>query len=200
MTPDSMRRAVLLDRDGVIIQPVLDRLSGTDESPYRPEDVRLVPGAAEALAELRARDLVLVVASNQPAAAKGTVTLAALHAVHERAAELLSRAGVVLDGWEYCFHHPDGGVPELAIDCDCRKPRPGMLFQAARRHRIELAGSWLVGDSDTDILAGQAAGTHTGLIEHPRTGHRRRGDAQADLIVPNLAEFASCLEAGALVG
>lgn len=195
MTSAPTRRAILLDRDGVIVEPVLDRLSDTAESPYEPDDVELVPGAAEALAMLRARGLVLVVVSNQPAAAKGTVMLAALGDVHARATELLARAGLALDDWEYCFHHPDGVVPELAIDCQCRKPRPGMLIQAARRHRIDLAGSWLVGDSDTDILAGKAAGTRTVLIEHPRTGHRRHGDAHADLIVPNLAGFASRIEA-----
>ncbi len=169
--------AVFLDRDGVITAPVPDPWLGTWESPYRPEDVALLPGAAGAVRELRAAGFLLVGASNQPAAAKGTVDLDALWAVHERTVALLAAEGAALDDWRYCFHHPDGTVAGLAGPCACRKPAPGLLLDAARDHHIALTRSWMIGDSDSDVLAGRAAGTRTVLVEHGRTAHRRSGTA-----------------------
>lgn len=168
-------RAVFLDRDGVLVELVPDALLGTDESPYRPQDVALVAGTAEALRALRDAGFLLVGVSNQPAAAKGNVTLEDLRAVHDRTADLLAAAGAPLDDWRYCFHHPDGTVAELAGPCLCRKPAPGALLDAAQAHGIDLAASWMVGDSDSDVAAGTAAGTRTVLVEHPRSAHRRRG-------------------------
>jgi D-glycero-D-manno-heptose 1,7-bisphosphate phosphatase len=190
---------ILLDRDGVITEPVLDPHTGTYESPLHPEDVRLVPGAARAAAALLEQSAVLVVVSNQPAAAKGLVTLTELQAVHERAVELLAADGVVLDGWEYCYHHPAGTVPGLTRECDCRKPQPGLLRRAlaARATPPELA--WMVGDSDTDVTAGQLAGTRTALVEHPLTAHRRgeRSDAPTpDLRIRDLPEFVELVPSG----
>jgi D-glycero-D-manno-heptose 1,7-bisphosphate phosphatase len=175
----SAEAAVLLDRDGVLVEPVPDPLLGTHESPLHPEDVVLVDGAADAAAALLARGLPVIVVSNQPAAAKGTVPLAELEAVHERTVELLAAAGVTLTGWEYCFHHPDGVVPELAGECECRKPNPGMLRSAIAAGGFEPDRCWTVGDADTDVIAGCRAGTMTALLEHPRTAHRRAGTIAA---------------------
>lgn len=177
--------AVFLDRDGVITEPVPDELLGTWESPYRPADVALVPGAAQAVRELRAAGYFLVGVSNQPAAAKGVVTLGALWAVHERTVALLAAEGAALDDWRYCLHHPDA-VSGLKAPCDCRKPAPGLLLGAASEHDIDLACSWMVGDSDSDVAAGQAAGARTVLVEHPRTAHRRAGAAQPTVSVGGL--------------
>lgn len=167
------RRAVFLDRDGVLVEPVTDPRSGLPESPYRPEDVTLTEGATAALAALREAGWTLVVASNQPAAAKGTVTRAALEAVHARVAALL---GDLIDDWRYCFHHPDAGDA-----CDCRKPAPGMLLAAAAELDLDLGASWMVGDSDSDVAAGRAAGCRTVLVTHPGSAHRRPGEAGATL-------------------
>ena len=163
-----MRRAVFLDRDGVIIAAVRDPATGRAESPYRSQDVSLLPGAADALRELRAAGWSLVVTSNQPAAQRGSATPEALRAVHERAVELLAAADVELDDWRYCLHDASAG-------CACRKPAPGLLVEAAGEHGIELAASWMVGDSDTDVEAGRRAGCRTILIEHPGTDDRRGG-------------------------
>lgn len=189
------RAAVFLDRDGVIVEPVPDALLGTYESPYHPDDVTLVPGAAEAIAALRAAGFILVGVSNQPAAAKGNVTIDELRAVHNRTAELLTSDGASLDDWRYCFHHPDGVVAELARPCPCRKPAPGMLLDAAGAHAIDLAASWMVGDSDSDVAAGRAAGTRTVLVEHPRSAHRRRASATATLTTPDLITATSAITA-----
>lgn len=165
--------AVFLDRDGVIVDVVPDPRSGTNESPYRPADVRLVPGVAEGIHVLRSAGFLLVVVSNQPAVAKGTVSMGELKAVHLRAVELLRLEEIELDGWHYCFHHPHGLVPRLSIECACRKPNPGLLLSAAADLGVDLARSWMVGDAATDVEAGRSAGCTTVLLEHQGSSHRR---------------------------
>lgn len=179
--------AVLLDRDGVVTEPVRDPRLGTPESPLNARDVALVPGAADAITELRARGWALAVCSNQPAAAKGHVAFDELEAVHDRAVELLGDAADAVDGWFYCPHHPDGTVALLARQCSCRKPAPGLLHDAAAALDIDLAVSWMVGDADRDVQAGRAAGCRTALIEHPGSAHRRGGDVQPDVRVTDLS-------------
>ena len=178
----SADRAVFLDRDGVLNQLVLNPATGDHESPYRPEDVALVPGAAEALRLLRSLGVPLAVVSNQPSAAKGTADLASLAAVHDAVVALLAEEGLAVDEVRYCFHHPAGTDPELGRACDCRKPAPGLILQAAEALGLDadaLGRSWLIGDSDVDVEAGRAAGLRTVLVEDPRSAHRRAG-AQAD--------------------
>jgi D-glycero-D-manno-heptose 1,7-bisphosphate phosphatase len=185
------RSAVFVDRDGVINRLVADAGSGPPESPYRVEDVALLPGAGAALTELAEAGFAVVVASNQPAVAKGIATRADLDAVHARVVELLGdEAGAVLD-WRYCRHHPDAIVPELR-GCACRKPKPGLLLDAARDHDLDLRSSWMVGDADRDIAAGVAAGCRTVLIEHPDSGHRRDG-LEADLHARDLPDATGAI-------
>jgi D-glycero-D-manno-heptose 1,7-bisphosphate phosphatase len=167
------RHAVFLDRDGVIVEPRPDPATGRAESPYRPEDVTLIPRAAAALRELEASGVVLVVVSNQPAAAKGTHTLGDLRAVHERTVELLAGEGVVVEDWRYCLHHPQGVVPELTRSCPCRKPAPGLILAAAEALDLDPVASWMVGDSCVDVDAGRRAGCRVMLVEHKSTAHRR---------------------------
>jgi len=181
---------VFLDRDGVLNELVPDPVDGRPESPVRADDVELAAQAVDGLRALQSAGLLLIVVSNQPAAAKGKATLEELNAVHERVRLLVAQAGVELDDWRYCHHHPDGIVPELTGDCPCRKPRPGMLIDAAREHSIELPGSWMVGDSDADIVAGKAAGCRTVLVEHPASGHRRSGSVRPDHRAQNLCAAA----------
>jgi D-glycero-D-manno-heptose 1,7-bisphosphate phosphatase len=192
---------ILLDRDGVITEPVLDPNTGTHESPLHPADVRLVAGAAQALAALKRCGHTLIVASNQPAAAKGTVPMDELTAVHERTVELLAAEDIELDGWEYCFHHPEGKLPELTGACDCRKPKDGMLRRALAATGADPGQAWMVGDSDSDIQAGASAGTRTALVAHPSTEHRRGTQPKPapDLQISNLLQFAELVCAGAEV-
>jgi D-glycero-D-manno-heptose 1,7-bisphosphate phosphatase len=168
--------AVFLDRDGVLNDVVFDPVSGFAESPYRVEDVRLVDGAVEALSLLSALGLPTAVVSNQPAAAKRTHTRAELEAVHSEVVRQLAEAGVRIEVWRYCLHHPSGVDPELGRACECRKPAPGLILAAAGAIGIDdLASSWLIGDSEVDIAAGRAAGCRTILVEHAPTAHRRTG-------------------------
>lgn len=184
----SGRPAAFLDRDGTLNEFVPDPASGLPESPLRAVDVRLIDGAAAAARQLAQAGFALVCVSNQPAAAKGKVSIEQLHAVHERVLELLREEGVHLDACRLCLHHPQGVVPELAGVCACRKPAPGMLLDAAEELGLDLASSWMLGDTDSDIIAGHAAGCRTVLIEHPGSAHKRVTEATPDVVAANLAD------------
>jgi D-glycero-D-manno-heptose 1,7-bisphosphate phosphatase len=182
----TMSPAVFLDRDGVLNELIRDPVSGEPESPLRVEDVSLLPGAANGARRLAEAGFELVCVSNQPAAAKGKVSVQQLLAIHQRVLELLELEGVRLRAWRLCLHHPDGQVPDLTRRCACRKPAPGMLLDAAAGLGLELSSSWMVGDTDADIAAGQAAGCRTLLIEASASAHKRLGLARADLTAADL--------------
>lgn len=180
--------AVFLDRDGVIVELVWDEVDGSFEGPSSEDDVRLVPGAAEAIGRIRALDYRTVVVSNQPAVAKGKASQGDLCGAHARLVRLLADRVVEIDDYRYCLHHPDAVVPELRQDCECRKPRPGLLLEAADALDLDLARSWMIGDAETDVEAGRAAGCATILVEHPRSAHRRTGRTVADHRVEDIAD------------
>ena len=182
--------AVFVDRDGVINELVSDPGTGRRESPLGVDDVRLIPGAAAALRSLAGEGWRLVGVSNQPSAAKGVISLDALRAIQARVVELMAAEGVRLDDFRICLHHPEGVVPELAGDCDCRKPAPGMLLAAADELAIDLGRSWMVGDTDGDVQAGRSAGCRTILVEHPHSAHKRTADLHPDAVVSDLTAAA----------
>lgn len=151
------QRAVFIDKDGTLIHDV----------PYNvnPKRIRLMPGAAEALATLHTAGYQLIVISNQSGVARGYFPEEALEAVEVRLQELIAReAGVTLTGFYYCPHHPAGSVSAYAVACTCRKPAPGLIFQAAQQHKINLQQSWFVGDILDDVEAGRRAGCRTILL------------------------------------
>jgi D-glycero-D-manno-heptose 1,7-bisphosphate phosphatase len=178
--------AAFLDRDGLLNELVPDPDSGLPESPLRVSEVRLLPGVAGALNTLRTAGYALVCVSNQPAAAKGKVSVEQLGEVHERVLELLRLEGVELAASRLCLHHPDGIVAGLAGPCDCRKPAPGLLLDVAAQLELELERSWMIGDTEADVAAGRAAGCRTALIEHPGSFHKRPGRLRADVLAPDL--------------
>jgi D-glycero-D-manno-heptose 1,7-bisphosphate phosphatase len=188
-----LRPAVFFDRDGVVNELVPDAASGLPESPLAPEQVALIPGAAESLVRLRDAGFTLVGISNQPAAAKGTVDLATLERVQARVLKLLRAAGFEPDGFRLCFHHPDGIDPELGRACDCRKPAPGMLLDSAAELGLDLSGSWMVGDTDADVEAGAAAGARTILVETPGSTHKRTGASAPDFQAASLSGAADLI-------
>jgi D-glycero-D-manno-heptose 1,7-bisphosphate phosphatase len=179
------RAAAFLDQDGTLNEAVAEPDSGVLESPLLVEDVRLLSGAAAAR-ELADAGYALVCVSNQPAAAKGKASVQQLLAVHEYVVELLARDGVLLDASLLCMHHPDGVVSGLSGPCGCRKPAPGMLIEAASMLGLRLGESWMIGDTDTDVAAGRAAGCRTALIEYAGSAHKRAGEADPDLVAANL--------------
>jgi D-glycero-D-manno-heptose 1,7-bisphosphate phosphatase len=182
-----MKAAVFLDRDGVLNELVPDPdSSGAPESPLAIEQVRLVEGAAEGAMSLASAGFTLVCVSNQPAAAKGKVSVTRLLDVHERVIELLAHEGVTFAAWRLCLHHPQGVVPELTRQCECRKPAPGMLLDAAAALGLDLASSWMVGDTDADVGAGRSAGCRTLMIRNPASFHKRLQVTNADLVADRL--------------
>ncbi|HUY05694.1 MAG TPA: HAD family hydrolase [Acidimicrobiales bacterium] len=163
----TLSRAVFLDRDGIINVLWTDPRTGQPGSPLDVESVRLQGEIAREIIRFREAGYLLVGVTNQPSAAKGRISMVQQDAIHERVLDLLSAEGVALDAWKICPHHPDGIVKELALSCSCRKPKPGMLIDAAREFNINIASSWMIGDSDSDVEAGRAAGTRTILIGAP---------------------------------
>lgn len=172
-----MRRAVFLDRDGVINAAIYNPREGKLDSPYSLEELRVLPGAARAIRMINETDFLAVVVSNQPGVAKGKCDYAFLEAVDSALRAELASEGARLDAVYYCLHHPDARVESLRVPCDCRKPKPGLLLKAARELQIDLHQSFMVGDSAVDIQAGVAAGCRTMLLD----GHH--GPQQPDSAV-----------------
>lgn len=162
-------KACFVDRDGTLNRMVYDETHGLLDSPRRPEQVALVRGAGRFLKELRAMGYLIVVVTNQPGVAKGTMTLRELGAVNRRLSTLLQKDGGKWDALYYCPHHPGSDKKAGASSCfvkvcDCRKPKPGMLLRAADEHGIDLSASWMIGDGLNDVQAAKAAGCRAILL------------------------------------
>ncbi|MES2569176.1 MAG: HAD-IIIA family hydrolase, partial [Verrucomicrobiota bacterium] len=147
-------KTVFLDRDGV--------LNEDSDLIDRPERLKLLPGAAEAVAQLNRAGLEVIVVTNQPVIARGLCTLETLEAIHLRLQQLLAESGAHLDALYFCPHHPEThhgeGVENLRVACACRKPQAGMIFRAVRERAVDLASSLLIGDRDVDAEAARRAG------------------------------------------
>lgn len=191
------RQAVFLDRDGVLVEDV-DCLT-------RAEDIRVFPYVPAALQALKSRGLELVVVSNQPVVARGLCSEAAVSGLNRGiAAEIERLGGPRLEHFYFCPHHPKATLPEYRMDCECRKPRTGMLLEAASAHRIDLSVSFMIGDRITDIIAGRNAGCTTVMVEtgeHVKPPIETPGgiDASAtpDRVFPSLKEAAEWIAATA---
>ena len=151
-------KTVFLDKDGTLIQDI----------PYNvdPDKIQLCTGASEGLQRLAENGYQLFIITNQSGVARGYFPESALVEVENHLRQLLAAIDVSIAGFYYCPHHPQGVVKELAIDCDCRKPRPGLLKKAAAEHQIDLYTSWFIGDILNDVEAGNLAGCQTILIDN----------------------------------
>src|SRR5882762_1771435 len=155
------RRAVFLDRDGVINGYTYDPETGIVDSPASPETFALLPGVGEAIGELNRMGLLVLVVSNQPGVAKGKFSRTLLQGVTKKMQDCVQACGARLDGVYYCLHHPEAVSSEFRVGCDCRKPATGLLRQAAEEWDVDLGKSYMVGDGVQDILAGKAVGATT---------------------------------------
>jgi D-glycero-D-manno-heptose 1,7-bisphosphate phosphatase len=172
------RAAVFLDRDGVINHAVLR--DGTPFAPNRLIDFEILPGVPEACRRLKAAGFLLVLATNQPDVGRGTMALEELEAMHRKMLET-----VPLDRIEIC-PHPGGTLS----NCDCRKPKPGMLLRAARELGLDLAQCWMVGDRWRDVDCGHAAGCRTVFID---LNYAEKLHDQPDFRAKDLAEAADII-------
>jgi D-glycero-D-manno-heptose 1,7-bisphosphate phosphatase len=179
-----MVRAVFLDRDGVI-----NRKAPEGHYVTQWADVELFPGGAEAVKRIREGGFLVVVVSNQRAVAKGLVSQAGLQSLHQRMWQELFRGEKGFDAVYYCPH--DNDPP-----CGCRKPQPGMLLAAARDHGIDLTGSWMVGDSESDVQAGQRAGCRTIRIGSADVSFTTAADGVAE----SLAQAVDVILASQVMG
>ena len=181
------RRAVFLDRDGVLNWNVYYRDTGAWEAPRLPHEFVLIPGALSALRVLADAGFLLFLVSNQPNCVNGKSTGAALEAMHHRLLDALAAAQVHFADFFYCTHHP-----RITGPCPCRKPSPYFLKKAAQEHHILLHESWMIGDRSTDMACGRAAGARTIWID---TGEERERPCpgQAHSICRNLPEAVGTL-------
>jgi D-glycero-D-manno-heptose 1,7-bisphosphate phosphatase len=176
----SGRRAVFVDRDGVLIRDVNHLTS--------PSQIEILPGVAESLRRLRGAGWAVVAVTNQSVVARGMVTEEGLREIHATLESLLRSRGAPLDAIYYCPHHPDGTVAVYRAVCDCRKPRPGLLLRAAADLGLDLEASVMVGDAASDIEAGRRAGCRTVLLR--AAGEPGASDVGADHVAADLAAAA----------
>ena len=172
------QKAIFLDRDGTINKYVgfLRDI----------EQFELIDGVADAIKKINASGYLCIVVTNQPVIARGEVTVPELDEIHNKMETLLGLEGCYIDGLYYCPHHPhkgyEGEVPELKFDCDCRKPKPGMLMKAAGDYNIDLSQSYMIGDGENDVKAGLAAGCKTVLINGEGTDAKNEDFGQIDTL------------------
>jgi histidinol-phosphate phosphatase family protein len=188
--------AVFLDRDGT-----LNRETGGVTAP---DQLELLPGVAAAIQQLNHHGLRVVVITNQPLVAKGLCTEVDLQLIHNKLETLLGREGAFLDRIYYCPHHPEKGFPgerpELKIACACRKPKPGLIYQAARELNLDLRASWLIGDSTADVETARNAGLRSILVRTGHAGQDGKFKAEPDFIFGALSEAAQFIVGAAANG
>lgn len=172
------QKAIFLDRDGTI-----NKYVGYLRTP---EQFELLEGVGEAIRKINLSGYLAIVVTNQPVIARGEVTLDGLQEIHNKMETMLGKEGAYLDGVYYCPHHPDKGfageVEELKVVCECRKPKAGLLLQAAKDFNIDLSQSWMIGDSENDVLAGKNAGCKTALIGETDYGQNLQVTSLLDFV------------------
>ncbi len=176
--------AIFLDRDGTLNVEV--------ERVRTPDDLELIPGAVEAIRTINRSGLRAILITNQAVLARGDCDEPGLRQIHAKLETLLGRGGAWLDAIYYCPHHPHRGyageVPELKIDCECRKPKPGMILQAKQDFNLDLARSWMIGDSALDVRTARATGMRSVLVRTGKAGSDLSPDESPDYTFDSLRE------------
>jgi D-glycero-D-manno-heptose 1,7-bisphosphate phosphatase len=190
MTGNLRSPAVFVDRDGTLIEDV-GYLS-------RCEDIRILPGAVEAIRKLRKAGFKIICISNQSGVARGKLSENQVREVNNRLQELLRAEEAELDAYYFCPHHPEAGEPPYRTVCRCRKPEPGMLEKAETDHAIDLSASFLIGDSIVDVAAGRRAGVRTVMVmtgpgRETRSAAAWDPDTWPDFMAEDLLEAAALI-------
>jgi D-glycero-D-manno-heptose 1,7-bisphosphate phosphatase len=184
-----VKRALFLDRDGVLDELVYYPSHDEWESPRRLSDLVLIDGANAPLQRFVDAGWLLFIVTNQPSFAKGKTSKEELLEVHEA---VLASLTVPIARSYVCFHHPDAIVDALRVKCECRKPGTKSLRDAAAEFDVDLTRSWMAGDQDSDLKCGRAAGCSVALIES-RGSEAKRGKVEPDLRVRDLEELAGVI-------
>jgi len=178
------KNAVFLDRDGTIVvhEPYLSS----------PDQLKLLPNAVEGIRLFKESGYLVVVITNQSGIARGFFDEERLVLIHKKLMRMLEEEGITIDDIYYCPHHTEGVIEQYALDCDCRKPKPKMLLNAAKQHNIDLTQSLMIGDSEVDMQAGKNAGCKCVLIKNfcvDATARINPGE-NTDFVVRDLLEAA----------
>jgi len=192
-----MDTSIFLDRDGVINRLAFFPELGIIDSPLNPAQFRLMPGAAEAIRSFNSLGLKVIVVSNQPAIAKGKMSEELFNQVCLKMKTLLKKKGAHVDAEYYCLHHPQAKLAEYKTDCDCRKPKPGLIMRAAKDFDLDLSKSYMIGDGLTDIKAGRAVGCRSILIGQIKCDMCRlmeEMEVKPNLITPTLLDAYKVIE------
>jgi D-glycero-D-manno-heptose 1,7-bisphosphate phosphatase len=202
-----VRRGVLLDRDGTLIDFHRDPELGAVVSAFHPAQIRFLPGVVEGLSTLQGAGFTLAIATNQPGAAKGQVPWEAIERTNRALVERLAGEGITIASVAVCPHHPEGGAggdPALARACDCRKPAPGLLVRLVRDLGLDAGASWMIGDGQVDVEAARAAGLRAALLLDtrrcelcPLRREERCAPIAPDLVDARFDVLAAAIRAGA---
>jgi D-glycero-D-manno-heptose 1,7-bisphosphate phosphatase len=196
-TKQDVNKAVFLDRDGVINELIYYPEHGIVDSPFIPNQFRLLPKVAKAIARFHELGFKVVVISNQPGIAKGYLSQETFAEIRSKMNRELARRGAFLDAEYYCFHHPEAKIKRLKANCKCRKPEPGLLLEAEEELDINLSLSWMIGDGLTDVQAGNKAGCKTILLGRMKCELcqlMEEQDARPDAIAPDLLSATQIVE------
>lgn len=206
------RRGAILDRDGTLIDFHRDAELGAVVSAFHPDQIRVLPGVIDGLCALRDAGFTLAIATNQPGAAKGQIPWEAIARTNEALVATLAEAGITIVEVAVCGHHPEGGPggdASLVGRCACRKPAPGLLIGLAASLDLDVAASWMIGDTSADVGAARAAGMRVGLVLDTRrcelcplrggADPGRRG-AAPDLVAPRFDALARAIVAAQTIG
>lgn len=188
-----MNQGVFLDRDGILTRLIFNSKSGAYEAPHSVGDLELMDDVIYSLGKLKKMKLKLFLISNQPDYAKGKVTLSNIKKIEDKFKSMLEENNAGLDEYYYCYHHPEGIVPEYTLKCHCRKPGTLFLEKAKIKYDLDLKNSWFIGDRDTDIFCGAEAGTRTILINNPLSKDNQ-GDSMPDFEVQNIKEAVKIIK------
>ena len=176
------QRAIFLDRDGTI--------NVSKGFISKADDLELIPGSIEAIKAINKSGALAIVITNQPVIARGECSFEELHNIHNKLKTLLGEKGAFVDDIFYCPHHPDKGfegeVPELKFDCECRKPKTGMIDKAVKKYNIDLSKSYMVGDSTMDLETARNAGIKSVLVDTGFAGNDGKYDRNCDIEAKNL--------------
>ena len=185
---DKINKAVFLDRDGVINETVYNQITGELEPPHEVKDLRLFDWTIESLKSFQKRDYLLFIVSNQPDYAKGKTSLENLMNVHTELIRIFEQNDLTFREYFYCYHHPEGIIPEFSVKCDCRKPANANVIGAIRNYNINKNLSWFIGDRESDIMCGKNSGLKTIFISEKNLINNL-----ADYNVKNLKEAAEII-------
>lgn len=183
------QKCIFIDRDGTV-----NELNGFIKNP---EGMNLISNVPKAIKKVNMSGYLCIIVTNQPVIARGETSIDNLNEIHHKIETLLGVEGSYVDDIYYCPHHPDKGfegeVSELKINCDCRKPKIGLLEKAAEKYNIDLNQSWMVGDTTRDIQTGKNAGMKTCLVLTGEAGKDMKYDVKADIIANDLLDFINVI-------